>query len=111
MNDPVAKKHYDSLVKLVEDMRILTEADGLALEKMSFYEARFEEMAELVRKSGYLVSNKGTGMVHINPLLKEMKEMMTHLWRGYREFGFTPSSRASLKTNEKDAAADPWADL
>jgi len=107
--DELAKKHYSDLLTLTEHMRVLTEADGRPLEKIAYLEARFQEMADLVRKAGFLIANKRSGVVHINPAVKEMKEILGHLWRGYRDFGFTPASRAGLKTPETSPEDDPWA--
>ena len=98
--DEAAERHYRDLVKITEGMRTLTTADGRPLEKVAFMEARFDELADMARESGFLVANKQTGMVHINPIHKEMKEIMAHLWRAYKEFGFTPSSRAGMQATD-----------
>ncbi len=107
--DEAAKRHYNDMVTLTENMHVLTVADGAALGKVAWLEARFNEMAAGVAASGLLVKNKSTGMVHINPLLKQMKEFLPDLWKAYREFGFTPAARVNLKTTDAgDKPEDPW---
>jgi len=95
--DEAAERHYRDLVKITEGMNVLTAADGRPLEKVAYLEARFDELAKMLN-GDFVVTNAQTGMVHINPILKELKEVLTHLTRAYREFGFTPASRSGLQT-------------
>jgi len=108
--DDPAKKHYDDLVKLTEGMRVLTVADGDALGKLAYLEAQFNEIADIVRKSGFLVENPRSGNVRINPLLGQMSNMLTHITRLYQQFGFTPASRVNVKTTAGQGDNE-WSDF
>ncbi|HUS98661.1 MAG TPA: P27 family phage terminase small subunit [Hyphomicrobiaceae bacterium] len=105
-----AMVHYHKLVKLTESMDLLREPDGMALGKLAQFEADYDKITAQIRRRGNLITNKKTGMLHINPLLKRQGEIVNMIWRAYRDFGFTPSARAGLRTEPSGKPADNEAD-
>ena len=109
--DEEAKVHYADLAKLATGMNVLTVADGHALGKLAYLEARFNELADVVRKAGFLVENPRTGNVRINPLMTQMSDLLSHITRLYREFGFTPAARPNVQATKDTQPDDEWSDF
>ena len=94
--DEKSKHHWNDLSMVFTEMRILQQSDLPALQKLAFECARLEELQAALMKSGYLVQNKGTGTIRINPLFKAMMEISKVVDAGLRQFGATPASRPGL---------------
>lgn len=96
--DEQARKHWKRIVPLLTTMRVLTEADGVALGNLCFDIAVLEQAQDKLRKSGLLIKSGRSQMIHANPLLAVVAATTDRVTKGLREFGLTPSSRSRLVT-------------
>lgn len=96
--DEHARKHWKRIVPLLTTMRVLTEADGVALGNLCFDIAMLEQAQAKLQKSGLLIKSGRSQMIHANPLLAVVAATTDRVTKGLREFGLTPSSRSRLVT-------------
>lgn len=79
-------------------MRVLTEADAIALGNLCMDYAMLQQAQTALTKTGLLTKNKKTEMIHQNPLIKVVAQTADRVNRGLREFGLTPASRSRIQT-------------
>ena len=94
--DKVARKEWKRLCPLLERMRVLTEADGIALANLCFDVSVLQQAQESLAKTGLLSKTARTGMIHQSPLLNIIAVTTDRVTRGLREFGLTPASRSRI---------------
>ena len=104
--DQRARREWRRLAPLLERMRVLTEADGIALSALCADVSIMEQTQESISKSGLLTKNQKTGHIHQNPLLQVLATTTDRVMRGLREFGLTPAARSRL-TTYSEASSDP----
>jgi P27 family predicted phage terminase small subunit len=99
----MAASRLGGTVPTLERMRVLTEADDLAL--ASFY-MQFSTMVKaqrLLEKSGLLFKTT-SGYIQQSPLVAIVANSVEQVNKLCREFGLTPSSRTRLSVEkEKDS--------
>lgn len=103
-----AAREWRRLCPILERMKILTEADGIALAGLCIAVAEESECQSKIDGSGLLIETKRTGMIRLNPLIQLRELARRRRDRLLREFGFSPSSRSSLVTNQNSASNDEW---
>lgn len=96
--DANARKEWRRLLPILERMRVLTEADGIALANLCVDYSLLQEAQASLVKTGLLTKNKKTEMIHQNPLIKVVAQTTDRVSRGLREFGLTPASRSRVQT-------------
>lgn len=108
-----AQKHWKVLSEVLENMGVLTVADGDALALMCDAYAEYLEAREQVDKEGmtYETTNQsGDIMIRAHPAVA----IASDAWRRVRamqtEFGLTPSSRGKISTGKKKDG-DPFDEL
>ena len=101
---PAARREWPKLAPMLLRLKILTEADHVALALICQQIAQVDEASRLIRKGGVLVKKKildrkgktiATTLV-LNPALKVQYESTKHLKALLTEFGLTPASRAKV---------------
>lgn len=97
--DAQARREWRRLCPMLERMRVLTEADGIALANLCVDYSLLQKAQEDLAKTGLLVKNPKTGMIHQNPLLNIASVVSGRVARGLREFGLTPASRSKIQTS------------
>lgn len=107
--DEMAQKEWKRIVPILEQMRVLTEADYMTLATLC---QAFSTMAEAQRqltRAGILYKTN-SGYIQQSPLIAIVNQNALLVAKLCREFGLTPSARATVKTNEDKAikADDPW---
>lgn len=95
--NPRAIEEWNRLVPMLQQMRLLTAADYLALANICYDVAVLEETRAALDKDGLTFINPKTGMEHQSPLLNVLAVTTDRLLRHLREFGLTVSSRSTLK--------------
>ena len=97
-----AKLEWDEITPVLARMRVLTEADQIAVAMLSDYLARWKAMGEQLKKIGYIYPIKDReGKV---VAMKRTPQVSIHLEYGLivqkllSQFGLTPSARASLSS-------------
>lgn len=106
-----AIREWESLVPILASMRVLTEADGVALGILCQNIAELEQVMKARSESGYLTENPTTGSIHVNPLVRVQADLDRRVCDGLREFGLTPASRSRIVTTSAVAAENPFARL
>ncbi len=96
--DAEARKEWRRLVPMLERMRVLTEADGIALANLCIDCAMLTKIRGNLTKTGLLLKNPKTGMVHTNPLFGMESTVHSRVSRGLMQFGLTPASRSKIQT-------------
>jgi P27 family predicted phage terminase small subunit len=108
--DPVAQKEWNRLVPILTAMRVLTEADYIALANLcQAYSILIAAQVQL-NKTGILYKTK-TGYVQQSPLLGIITAQTTIVNNLLREFGLTPSSRTRIAVAPPADEDDEFAKL
>jgi P27 family predicted phage terminase small subunit len=89
-----ARRQWKRLAPILGRMRVLTEADGLALEHLVRDLAQEREVTAELLRTKLLISQKG--YVQINPLFHLQSELWKRISDGLREFGLTPAARTRI---------------
>jgi P27 family predicted phage terminase small subunit len=87
-------KYY---VNMLRSLRVLTEADLMALENLAMATADRIEHETSLAKTGPLYKT-GTGYVMVSPLFSVVNKLKKRELELLREFGMTPSSRTRVQT-------------
>lgn len=95
--DKIARKEWNRLCPMLQRMRVLSEADGIALANLCFDYSVLQQAQESLAKTGLLSKTARTGMIHQSPLLNIIAETTDRGTRGLREFGLTPASRSRVE--------------
>lgn len=102
-----AKREWERLCPLLEEMGVLTVADGDALACLCVDLAALKGVEATLRKAGaaqYVLKVNGVNLMNVQAQLKE------RVYRMMREFGMTPSSRSAIKVSKK-SKSDDWDDI
>lgn len=98
--DEVAQQQWDSLSRVLSDMRVLTEADGLILAALCQTYSRWVEASTQLAQSGLIYRTSKSRYVQQNPLLGIVNTCLSQITQFCRELGLTPSARSSIQTTE-----------
>jgi len=98
--DERAQKEWRRLVPMLTQMRVLTEADGIALANLCVDYSILQQAQESLSKTGLLSKTTKTGMIHQSPLLNIISVTTDRVTRGLREFGLTPASRSRIQASD-----------
>lgn len=111
--DAIAAAAWDRLFPLLEDMRVITAADWMALELLCQAYAEYRDAVERIRKQGpsIWVETKSGGYMMPNPAIRERNDAWRRVLAGLIHFGLTPSSRARIQVLPKDDEGDPFAEF
>jgi P27 family predicted phage terminase small subunit len=98
--DKEGKAAWKHLEPILSRMRVLTEADGLALAMLCETWSRYRRATEMLAKDGdtYEVFGKDGQVVQINrsPYSSMQLELAMHVRRMLQEFGLTPAARSRI---------------
>lgn len=110
--DADARTEWDRLAPILVRMKVLTEADYIALASLCQTYSTMVKAQEQLNKSGILFKTP-SGYVQQSPLIGIVNTCTEKIVALCREFGLTPSARARVQTNQQEAAEadDPWARL
>ena len=110
--DEVAKAEWDRLAPILVRMKVLSEADYIALASLCQTFSTMVKAQEQLTKSGILLKTQ-SGYVQQSPLIGIVNSCTEKIVTLCREFGLTPSARSRMQTNQTEASKDddPWARL
>ena len=94
--DERAQKEWKRLCPMLERLRVLTEADGMALAILCVDYSILLQAQESLAKAGLLTKTQKTGAIHQSPLLNIIAVTTDRVTRSLREFGLTPASRSRV---------------
>jgi P27 family predicted phage terminase small subunit len=109
--DERAKKTWKRLCPMLERLRVLTEADGIALANLCVDYSILLQAQEALAKAGLLTKTQKTGVIHQSPLLNIMAVTTDRVTRALREFGLTPASRSRVAATAEPSMDDLEAKL
>ena len=110
--DDVAREEWERLAPIIARMRILTEADGIALAELCVAysisvdaQRQYQKLKAQPGGSALLlrvnVGKDGTGgSYQVNPLIGIIREQSNVILRHLREFGLTPAARTKIHVEE-----------
>src|SRR5947199_8276110 len=93
--DEVARREWDRLTAILVSMKVLTEADYIALANLCQAYSTLMNAQKQMNKTGILYKSK-TGYIQQSPLLGIIHTQTTIVNNLLREFGLTPSSRTRV---------------
>ena len=109
---PKAKTAFKNVSDLLEDMGVLTIADGMALEMMCNAYSEWRDLRKVIDKEGSTYKTIGTSGDEVIKARPEVA-MAADAWKRIKsmaaEFGLTAASRTKIQVNEKEES-DPLAD-
>lgn len=105
-----AKAVWKEVVSLLDDMNVLTKADGLNLRRYCYMVVSWRRCQEFVDKHGETYPQKDAKgeviAVRAFPQTKLLLELNDRLLKAEREFGLTPSARTRLEVIGPDTKSD-----
>lgn len=106
-----AKAEWKRVVGLLDQAKLLVEADRTALALYCTAVDRAQQAEKEIEATGMTVVNPTTGALHAHPLLTVAKEARAQALRYGCEFGLTPASRSKIAAPAaaKEPEADPLA--
>jgi len=93
--DAIARKEWDRLTTILVAMKVLTEADYIALANLCQAYSTLVNAQKQMNKTGILYKSK-SGYIQQSPLLGIIHTQTTIVNNLLREFGLTPSSRTRV---------------
>jgi P27 family predicted phage terminase small subunit len=93
--EPAARREWRRLVRILEPMGVLTEAEADLLALYASTYARWVEASRLLQEDGLIVLS-GNGTPMRNPLLPLIEQCTRTMTRCMGELGLTPAARARL---------------
>tara|TARA_Y100000401_G_scaffold117519_1_gene126835 strand:- start:23633 stop:24115 length:483 start_codon:yes stop_codon:yes gene_type:complete len=112
--DPVAQAAWQYLVEQTEQMRVLTMADGYALEMLARCWSRWQEAEDSLTKHGnvFPIRNEDGSLKYLqqSPYVSIARNLGDQVLKLLREFGLTPSARTRIAT-EPTQTVDPLQEL
>ena len=107
--DADAKAEWGRLVPLLTRMRVLTEADYMALANLCSSWSTMITAQKQIQTAGMLYKSQKTNYVQISPLWTIVQQSMKQVNEILKEFGMTPAARTKVQTVPgKPAESDPW---
>jgi P27 family predicted phage terminase small subunit len=110
-----AQVAWGRLTVLLDRMGVLTEADGVALERLCDCYADILESRKLIRQDGrtYKVTTQtGEILIKGNPAVNQLRAADAQFKSYLVEFGLTPAARSKVQaTPDDDEKADPLAEF
>lgn len=111
-----AKAAWKSLAQRLDEMGVLSLADGWALEQLAENYCEILECRALLKDGGRVITRKdvkGNDQLSTHPAVIQLSDAEKRFRAMMVEFGLTPSSRSRVKTHgtkeEKDPAAKYFA--
>ena len=108
--DDVAKKEWGRLTTILTAMKVLTEADYIALANLCQAYSTLVNAQRQMNKTGILYKSK-SGYIQQSPLLGIIHTQTTIVNNLLREFGLTPSSRTRVAVAPRVEEEDEFAKL
>lgn len=99
--DEDARKEWRRLVRILMRIRVLTEADGIALGNLCQAYSTMIRAQKKLNESGLMMKTP-SGYVQQSPLIGIINSSMHTITALVREFGLTPASRTRIQTVEPE---------
>lgn len=103
--DEAGKKEWRRLVPILKRMRVLTEADGLALANLCQAYSTMVKAQQKLNEAGLLYKSP-SGYVMQSPLLGVVNSSADAVNKMLREFGMTPAARSRISAQPESDEDD-----
>ena len=103
--DDGAKKEWKRLLPILRRMRLVTEADGIALGNLCQSYSTMAQAQAKLNRTGLLYGKEGQP-IRASPLLRIIHECSDRINILCREFGLTPAARSRLQMNSAPNSPD-----
>ncbi len=106
-----AKKAWNKMVPHLEQMKVLTVADGQMLEATCEAYAEFVQARKVVAKDGHTyerITGHGSVTITVRPEVAIAADAWRRLKQGLAEFGMTPASRSRVQVVDAPSDLDPF---
>jgi len=103
--DEIAKAKWFETANILQDMNVLSKADGDALELYCSAYARYRKAQDDVKKFGGVVVSAKNKVPFPSPWAKMLNDAFDQLTKMQIQFGLTPAARARMSVKE-----DKWED-
>jgi len=110
-SDKRALAEWKRLEPMLLRLRVLTEADSIALGNLCLDVSLLERAQRKLADDGLLYVVPATKHVQQNPILRVVSQTSDRVMRQLREFGLTPASRTAIQALPATEADDPWSEL
>lgn len=100
--DAAGKRHWKKIVPVLIQMRVLTEADEIAITDLCQLCSTMEQAQKILSEKGLLVK-KPSGTVVINPAFGAISQLRHNLYQLLREFGLSAASRSRIRMEDAEA--------
>lgn len=98
--DPSAQAYYDTLSTTLFNAGVLTRLDAPALTRYCYYLSLWKRVKDELEGDLWLLTNGGNDM-RPNPMIAQVIKVEAQLLALERQFGLTPSARASITAKIK----------
>jgi len=102
--DDRRRQAWSDLAQELLSMKVLTEADGVALERAATFLARAREADDHLQAEGQLLVSKRGGL-YVSPWAGISSNVEKKLWNALAAFGMTPSDRSRVHASKPDEAS------
>jgi P27 family predicted phage terminase small subunit len=99
---PAGKREYKRHAEMLVNLRVMTEADRLALAAMVHEFAKWREAEEMVDKLGAVLISERTGAPYLNPWQNIASNHFKNMVKLMTEFGLTPASRSRIEAQPEE---------
>ena len=103
--DEAGRREWRRLVPILSRMRVLTEADGIALANLCQQYAMLQQAQVKLQKTGLLMKTK-SGYIQQSPLVGIISSTVDQVNKLCREFGLTPASRTRIQVSEEEESRE-----
>lgn len=108
--DEVAQREWKRIVRILMQMRVLTEADQVMLGIWCQTYSTMIDAQEKLKQAGTLYKTKG-GFVQASPLFAIVIKCAHVLSKISSEFGLTPSARVRLHSVPEAKSVNKWSEV
>lgn len=102
--DPVTASLFDAVTKYVDDMKISTAVDGIALGLLADQLGLYITLREAIREDGSIISEtgvKGQEKRIAHPAIPQLNQTLGNIFKLLREYGLTAASRSNVSVQEE----------
>lgn len=112
--DGEGKSAFTDLGKILDEIKVITEADKTALTLLSDAYSEYRCARDVILKEGMTyktTTQTGDTMIRTRPEVNIAQDAWNRCWRMLKEFGLTPSARTRVQTVGDEQESDPFEDL
>lgn len=96
------KREYKKHAEMLVNLRVMTEADRLALAAFANEYAKWREACEKTEELGAVLISEKTGAPYLNPWQNIASNHFKNMVKLMGEFGLTPASRTRIEAQPED---------